>query len=95
MTLIHAVPERTLQLSRLEPAIGQERYRLLVTAGDQLRTRLGDRTIWNVSSTAMGGGVAEMLRVIVGYVAGFGIPIRWITISGDPQFFATTKRLHN
>ena len=95
MTLVHAVPERTLQLARLEPAIGQERYRRLVAAGDQLKARLGDRTIWNVSSTAMGGGVAEMLRVIVGYVAGFRIPIRWITISGDPEFFATTKRIHN
>jgi trehalose synthase len=95
VTLVHAVPERTLQLARLEPAIGQERYRRLVAAGDQFKCRLGDRTIWNVSSTAMGGGVAEMLRVIVGYVAGFGIPIRWITISGDPEFFATTKRLHN
>jgi trehalose synthase len=95
VTLVHGVPARTLPLARLEPAIGHERYRRLVTAGDQFKARLGDRMIWNVSSTAMGGGVAEMLRVIVGYVAGFGIPIRWITISGDREFFVITKRLHN
>src|SRR5262249_21783871 len=57
VTLVHEVPERTLPLARLEPAIGQDRYRRLVAVGDQIRARLGDRTIWNVSSTAMGGGV--------------------------------------
>jgi trehalose synthase len=64
-------------------------------AGTDFRARLGQRTIWNVSSTAMGGGVAEMLRVLVGYAAGLGIPVRWTVISGDPYFFAITKRLHN
>ena len=60
-----------------------------------MRSQLGGRTIWNINSTAVGGGVAEMLQVLVGYVAGLGIPIRWSTISGDPAFFAITKRLHN
>src|SRR5258708_13827104 len=36
-----------------------------------------------------------MLQVIVGYVADGGIPIRWLTIGGDPVFFGITKRLHN
>jgi trehalose synthase len=95
VTLLHEVATRTLPLSRLEPVIGQERYDRLVSAGDALKTRLGQRTIWNVNSTAVGGGVAEMLQVMVGYVAGFGIPISWLTIGGDPVFFGITKRLHN
>jgi trehalose synthase len=95
VTLLHEVSTRSLPLSRLEPVIGRERYNRLVSVGTSLRNRLGGRTIWNVNSTAVGGGVAEMLQVIVGYVAGFGIPIRWVTIGGDPEFFGMTKRLHN
>lgn len=29
---------------------------------------LSGRTVWNVNSTATGGGVAEMLRSLLGYV---------------------------
>ena len=36
-----------------------------------------------------------MLQVIVGYVAGPDIAIRWTIIGGDPEFFGITKRLHN
>jgi trehalose synthase len=56
---------------------------------------LAGRTIWNVNSTATGGGVAEMLQVLVGYVTDLGIPIGWLVITGDARFFAATKRLHN
>jgi len=95
VTLLHEVAERRLPLSRLAPVIGQERYDRLVMVGSLLKDRLSGRTIWNVNSTAVGGGVAEMLQVIVGYVAGFDIPIRWTTVGGDPAFFGITKRLHN
>ncbi|HEX9032293.1 MAG TPA: glycosyltransferase [Streptosporangiaceae bacterium] len=95
MTLLHEVAERRLPVARLEPVIGTERYERLITAASGLRKRLGGRTIWNISSVAVGGGVAEMLQVIVGYVAGFDIPIRWTVIGGDPAFFGITKRLHN
>ena len=56
---------------------------------------LAGRTIWNVNSTAAGGGVAEMLQVLVGYVQDLDIPIGWLVITGDAGFFAITKRLHN
>ena len=79
----------------LEPVIGAERYARLRTVAAQFRDRLGRRTIWNVNSTAVGGGVAEMLQVLVGYIAGLGIAVRWTVIGGDPDFFAITKRLHN
>ena len=95
VTLLHEVAERRLPVARLEPVIGNERYERLMTVAVRLRQRLGDRTIWNINSTAVGGGVAEMLQVIVGYVAGADIPIRWSVISGDASFFGITKRLHN
>jgi len=64
-------------------------------AADQVRQLLDGRTIWNVNSTATGGGVAEMLQALVGYVRDLDIPIGWLVITGDARFFATTKRLHN
>ena len=36
------------------------------------RELLGSRTFWNVNSTAHGGGVAEMLRSLIGYARGVG-----------------------
>ncbi len=95
VTLLHEVAQRPLPIARLEPVIGRERFERLSSAAIRMRAGLGERTIWNVNSTAVGGGVAEMLQVIVGYVAGTGIAIRWTTISGDPAFFGLTKRLHN
>jgi trehalose synthase len=59
------------------------------------RELLGDRTFWTVNSTARGGGVAEMLRSLIGYVRGAGIDARWIVVEGDEAFFKITKRLHN
>ncbi|MGZ8493820.1 MAG: glycosyltransferase, partial [Gemmatirosa sp.] len=59
------------------------------------RELLEGRTFWNVNSTAHGGGVAEMLRSLMGYVRGIGIDGRWVTIGGTPEFFDITKRLHN
>ena len=40
--------------------------------------------MWNVNSTATGGGVAEMLQVLVGYILGVGVAVRWLVIAGDP-----------
>ena len=95
MSLVTAVEVPRRSASLLEPIIGGPRYLQLVQAADQVRQLLAERTIWNVSSTAAGGGVAEMLQVLVGYVSGFGIRVGWLVISGDAQFFAITKRLHN
>ena len=95
MSLVTEVKVPRQSASLLEPIIGGERYRRLVQAADQVRQLQAGRTIWNVSSTAVGGGVAEMLEVLVGYVSDFGIPIDWLVICGDAQFFVITKRLHN
>ena len=56
---------------------------------------LHGRVIWNVNSTSKGGGVAEMLRPLVGYCLGSNVDARWVVISGEPDFFEVTKRLHN
>jgi trehalose synthase len=93
--LLREVAVPPLDAAELEPIIGPERYTRLLAEATMFRERLGRRAIWNVSSTAVGGGVAEMLRVLAGYTAGLGIAIRWTVIGGDPEFFAITKRVHN
>jgi len=95
VTLVHSVEVPRRPVSRLEPVIGAPRYADLARAADQVRQMLAGRTIWNVNSTAAGGGVAEMLQVLVGYVQDLGIAIGWLVITGDAGFFAITKRLHN
>ena len=61
----------------------------------QARDVLGARAVWNVNSTARGGGVAELLRPLVAYARGTGVDARWAVIEGDHDFFEVTKRIHN
>jgi len=93
--LLQEVSVPVTPVAVLEPVIGTARYERLLAAAAGFRARLGNRIIWNVNSTAVGGGVAEMLQVLVGYIAGVDIPVRWAVIGGDAEFFAITKRLHN
>ncbi|HVQ96513.1 MAG TPA: glycosyltransferase [Mycobacteriales bacterium] len=64
-------------------------------AAARARDVLAGRTVWNISSTETGGGVAEMLHSLLGYVGAAGVSSRWLIISGDSRFFEITKRLHN
>jgi trehalose synthase len=56
---------------------------------------LGGRTVWMVNSTALGGGVAQLLRTLLPYWKGAGIDVRWMVLRGSAGFFEVTKRLHN
>jgi trehalose synthase len=95
VVLLHEVeaPERPLE--QLRPIIGDARADRLESAAVQSRELLRGRVVWNINSTAAGGGVAEMLQILVGYIRGAGIQGRWLAMTGDPPFFAITKRIHN
>jgi trehalose synthase len=95
MSLVEPVPIARRPVGQLEPVIGPVRHAELVSTADKFRSKLGERMVWNISSTAVGGGVAEMLQVLLGYVADLDIASRWMVITGDAEFFVTTKRLHN
>jgi trehalose synthase len=71
---------------------GLARFEQTIARGREL---LGRGPLWTVNSTAFGGGVAEMLRSLVGYVRGAGLDMRWLVMEGDAEFFGVTKRLHN
>ena len=75
--------------------LGLARTTQLVAAAAEFRRLAGTRVIWNFSSTSTGGGVADMLQVLVGYTKDLAVDIRWLIIEGDDEFFRITKRLHN
>jgi trehalose synthase len=78
-----------------EALLGRDRIQALRREGESVRGLLGSRAVWNVSSTGVGGGVAEMLRSLLRYARGLGIDVRWLVIQGPPEFFRITKRLHH
>src|SRR5215471_1659535 len=78
-----------------ESLVGAERVRAIEKRAVAIRERLGSRVIWNVNSTASGGGVAEMLHSFLRYARGVGINSRWLVIDAPPEFFRVTKRVHN
>ena len=60
-----------------------------------LAERLSGRVIQNINSTAVGGGVAEILSRMVPLLGQLGVKARWDVIKGDEKFFAITKKFHN
>jgi trehalose synthase len=89
---VQVVPRPIAQLAHV---IGDERHAGVLAAATNFRRALAGRTIWNVSSTAVGGGVAEMLQALLGYVSDLRIANGWMVITGDAEFFVITKHLHN
>jgi trehalose synthase len=94
-TRLQEVQVQALDAARLESLIGAARMARYEEVAEATQAALAGRAVLNVSSTAIGGGVAEMLQTLLAYVRGAGIDGRWLVIKGDPRFFAITKRLHN
>ncbi len=53
------------------------------------------KKILHINSTRLGGGVAEILRSLIPLMQDVGLDARWEVISGNEEFFATTKAFHN
>lgn len=84
-----------VELRRLERILSPERAENLRRYQVAAEQALRGRVVWNVNATATGGGVAEMLQVILAYGRGAGVDTRWLVLDGDSEFFTATKRLHN
>src|SRR5262249_891929 len=95
MYRVHAVDVPRRPVAALEDVIGLERTARLLGAAADFRRLFHGRVIWNFSSTEAGGGVADMLQVLVGYTKDLAVDSRWLVIEGDAGFFRITKRLHN
>ncbi|HET6837864.1 MAG TPA: glycosyltransferase [Gemmatimonadales bacterium] len=100
------LPGSPLELVDVVSGYGLEDYEAiahLAPAAAELRAeaavalrRLAGRTVWMVSSTATGGGVAEMLGQLVRILRDIGVTTQWVVIgSREPAFFELTKRIHN
>ncbi len=95
MGFMQRVEVEAAPLEQLASLLPPGRARRLEAAATASRALLAGRVVWNVNATAHGGGVAEMLQTLLSYGLGAGVDTRWLTLDGDPEFFATTKRLHN
>jgi trehalose synthase len=65
---------------------------------DELRflaEKLKGKTITNVNSTSVGGGVAEILTRMVPLLRELRVDARWDVIKGNDKFFRVTKDIHN
>src|SRR5215211_6873242 len=100
LTLRWQVTLKDVEVSRLDPG----RFQAVLDPDDCRRflgrlkvaaERLAGRRLWQVNSTEQGGGVAEMLPFLLGYLAGAGIDARWVVLEGNQDFFAITKRIHH
>jgi len=79
---------------------GIDAYRAIVgnESVDELRIiadKLKDKSIQNINSTSLGGGVAEILSRMVPLMHDLGINMWWDVIKADERFFEITKKIHN
>jgi trehalose synthase len=93
--MLKQIPVQISDPARYRGVIGDDRFEEVERAADDARTLLAGRVVWNVNSTAHGGGVVELLRPLLGYARGLGVDARWAVIDGDPAFYQVTKRIHN
>jgi trehalose synthase len=88
-------------LSRIVyPVLPFDRYRPLIAPqlADSL-TSLAEEVrhlkFVHLNSTAIGGGVAEVLQSLVPFMNSLGVATERVIISPPPEFFLVTKRIHN
>lgn len=56
---------------------------------------LAGRHVQMINSTAVGGGVAELLNRLMPLMQELGLKARWEVITGGTEFFEVTKAFHN
>jgi trehalose synthase len=93
--LLNDVDVPTIDPRRFEAVLGADGCRGFLRRLERAAERLRGRRLWHVNSTEEGGGVAEMLHFLLGYLAGAGIDAHWIVLDGNERFFQVTKRIHN
>jgi len=58
-------------------------------------SKLHDKHVVHMNSTAQGGGVAEMLYALVPLMNDVGVDAGWRVLVGSDDFFGVTKKFHN
>ncbi|MEW5841871.1 MAG: glycosyltransferase [Bacteroidota bacterium] len=57
--------------------------------------KLQNVSVQNINSTAVGGGVAEILTRMIPLLKELGVNACWDVIKGGEKFFEVTKKMHN
>src|SRR3954470_18911920 len=84
-------PPMPSMLESYAPIIGESLVEELRLIGDKLKGKV----IKNINSTAVGGGVAEILNCLIPLMKELGIDARWDVIRGGDAFYGVTKKMHN
>jgi len=85
------LPPKIVRLDDYAPVVGAPEIEEMRA----LARRLEGRTVKMVNSTAMGGGVAEILNRLIPLMQDVGVATRWEVITGGDDFFEVTKGFHN
>lgn len=80
-----------IHIEDYEPFIGEDVVKRIRTKAEQL----GDLHVVNVNSTYYGGGVSQLLSSLTLLMNTVGIKTGWRVLHGSPDFFSTTKKIHN
>jgi trehalose synthase len=89
--MIAELEQTSITLDQYVPQLGAAEI-------DELRTLarpLEGATVGMVNSTAVGGGVAEILMRLLPLMRELGLDARWHVLEGGPDFFEVTKSFHN
>jgi trehalose synthase len=81
----------TGNLDAYAPFVGTGTIEEIRLLGDRLR----GRHVQNVNSTAVGGGVAEILNRLIPLLREVGVDATWDVMRGGDEFYAVTKAIHN
>ena len=92
---LEEVPLPAVAIGGLRDAAGSIAWERLIEAHARARELLSGRAVWSINSTAIGGGVAEILRTMLPYSRAGGIDARWLIVRAGADFFRVTKRIHN
>jgi trehalose synthase len=96
----------TMKLIAIDEPVGLAEYALQPYLSETVRNLqsvaastlpfLRGRRLWMVSSTAQGGGVAEILPKEIRLLRDSGLEVEWLVMETvRREFFALTKRIHN
>jgi trehalose synthase len=95
IAVLQTVPIAPMSPERFREVLTPDQAEVFEDVITRAGVELHGRVVWNVNSTANGGGVAEMLRSLIAYGRGAHVDARWVVIEGNPDFFRVTKRIHN
>lgn len=79
------------KIEKYIPIVGQS----IIDDLKLIAEKLKGKVIQHINSTAVGGGVAEILNCTLPLLQELGVNTRWDVIRGGKQFFEVTKKFHN